>query len=110
MSIANPALNQAAIRQYAKHLRLPTVGGQFERLAGEAVKHRHSHLSYLETLLEAEVEERKRKAVERRIQESRLPAVKLVKPGPASRTWRQGWRWRRAVNRSECGSPRPPNW
>ena len=78
MSIPNPALNQAAIRQYAKHLRLPTVGGQFQRLADEALKHKHGHLSYLETLLEAEVEERKRKAVERRIQESRHPAVKTL--------------------------------
>lgn len=78
MSAATAVLNQAAIRQYAKQLRLPTVGGQFERLADQAVKQQHSHLSYLEALLEAEVEERVRRAVERRIQESRFPATKTL--------------------------------
>ena len=47
-------------------------------LAEEAVKEKQSHLSYLEALLEAEVEERDRKAVTRRIQEARFPAVKTL--------------------------------
>jgi hypothetical protein len=29
-------MQEAAIQQYAKQLRLPTLGGQFARLAGEA--------------------------------------------------------------------------
>ncbi len=78
MSATGAVLNQAAIRQYAKQLRLPTVGGHFERLADQAVKQQHSHLSYLEALLEAEVEERERRAVERRIQEARFPATKTL--------------------------------
>jgi DNA replication protein DnaC len=69
---------EAAIRQYAKQLRLPTVGSQFERLAEQAVKEKQSHLSYLEALLEGEVEERGRKAMARRIQEARFPAVKTL--------------------------------
>ena len=77
MSAAKP-VQQAAILQYAKQLGLPTLGGQFARLAEEAVKEKQSHLSYLETLLEAEVEERNRKAVARRIQEARFPAVKTL--------------------------------
>ena len=55
MSATKPVL-QAAIQQYAKQLRLPTLGDQFARLAEEAVKEKQSHLSYLEALLEAEVE------------------------------------------------------
>jgi DNA replication protein DnaC len=43
-----------------------------------AHKEKQSHLSYLEALLEAEVEERDRKAVTRRIQEARFPAVKML--------------------------------
>ena len=77
MSAAKP-VQQAAILQYAKQLRLPTLGDQFAGLAEEAVKEKPSHLSYLEALLEAEVEERDRKAMARRIQEARFPAVKTL--------------------------------
>jgi len=77
MSAAKP-VQQAAILQYAKQLRLPTLGDQFAGLAEEAVKEKQSHLSYLEALLEAEVEERDRKAMARRIQEARFPAVKTL--------------------------------
>jgi DNA replication protein DnaC len=78
MSAAARPVQEAAIQQYAKQLRLPTLGGQFARLAGEAVKEQQSHLSYLEALLEGEVEERERKAIARRIQEARLPTVKTL--------------------------------
>src|SRR5450631_455080 len=77
MSATKPVL-QAAIQQYAKQLRLPTLGDQFVSLAEEAVKEKQSHLSYLEALLEAEVEERDRKAVTRRIQEAHFPAAKTL--------------------------------
>jgi DNA replication protein DnaC len=75
---ATKPMQQAAILQYAKQLHLPTLGDQFVSLAEEAVKEKQSHLSYLEALLEAEVEERDRKAVTRRIQEARFPAVKTL--------------------------------
>src|SRR2546427_6128105 len=78
MSAAVQPMHEAAIRQYAKQLRLPTVGGQFVRLAEQAVKEKQSHLSYLEALLEGEIEERGRKAMARRIQEARFPAVKTL--------------------------------
>ena len=78
MSAAVKPLQEAAIQQYAKQLRLPTLGGQFARLAGEAVKEKQSHLSYLEALLEAEVEERDQKAMARRIQEARFPSLKTL--------------------------------
>lgn len=72
------ALEEAAIRQYAKQLRLPTVGGQFLRLAEQAAKGNQSHVSYLEALLGMEMEERERHAVARRIQEARFPVVKTL--------------------------------
>src|ERR1019366_8462025 len=71
-------MQQASIQQDAKQLHLPTLGDQFLGLAEEAVKEKQSHLSYLEALLEAEVEERDRKAVARRIQEAHFPAVKTL--------------------------------
>ena len=78
MSAAVKPLQEAAVRQYAKQLRLPTLGSQFARLAEQAVKEKQSHLSYLEALLEGEGEERERKAMARRIQEARFPAVKTL--------------------------------
>jgi DNA replication protein DnaC len=75
--LSNPC-TRLPIRQYAKQLRLPTVGGQFARLAEQAVKEQQSHLSYLEALLEGEIEERGRKAMARRIQEARFPTVKTL--------------------------------
>jgi DNA replication protein DnaC len=54
------------------------LGGQFARLAEQAVKTKQSHLSYLEALLEGELEERGRKAMARRIHEARFPAVKTL--------------------------------
>jgi DNA replication protein DnaC len=78
MSAAVKPMQEAAIRQYAKQLRLPALGGQFARLAEQAVKEKQSHLSYLEALLEGEVEERGRKAMARRIQEARFPSVKTL--------------------------------
>jgi len=69
---------QANIRQYAKQLRLATIGGQFAQVAEQAIRQKQSHLSYLEALLGAEVEERDRNAVARRIKEAHFPKVKTL--------------------------------
>jgi len=78
MSAATVQLQQSAIRQYTRQLRLPTVGGQFLKLAEEAAKQKHGHVAYLEALLGVEVEERERNAVARRIQEAKFPKVKTL--------------------------------
>ena len=74
----NQDLQVASIRQYAKQLCLSTVGVQFERLAEEAIKQKQSHLSFLEALLEVEMDERERRAIQRRIQEAHFPVVKTL--------------------------------
>ena len=78
MSAATVAVQQATIRQYAKRLQLATLGGQFAQVAEQAVKEKKSHLSYLEALLEAEVEERERNTVARRIRDAHFPKVKTL--------------------------------
>ena len=72
MSVATVSVQQATIRQYAKQLQLATVGGQFLSMAEEAVKQKQGHLSYLEALLGAEVEDRHQHAVARRIKDCLL--------------------------------------
>src|SRR5262245_25506944 len=78
MSASTAQLQQSTIRQYTLQLRLPTVGGQFLNMAEEAGKQKLSHVAYLEALLAAEVEERERNAVARRIQEAKFPKVKTL--------------------------------
>ena len=77
MSTSQP-IQEAAIQQYARQLYLTTVADQFASLAEEAVRKKQSHLSYLEALLEAEIDERDRRAVIRRIKEAHFPAVKTL--------------------------------
>ena len=78
MSDPHPELRLAAIRQQCKQLQLPAVSAQCGRLAEQAVKAQHSHLAYLEALLGAELEERERRAIDRRIREAHFPRVKTL--------------------------------
>lgn len=78
MSTQSLELQQSTVVRFARELHLPTLCAQFVRLADEAAKQGQSHLSYLEALLEAEVEERARNAIARRILEAHFPKVKTL--------------------------------
>ncbi len=71
-------LQDQAIRQHCKALRMPTIGGQFARLAGAAAREGQSHIGYLEALLAAEMEERESRAIGRLLHEARLPRMKTL--------------------------------
>ena len=72
------SLQDTTIRQQCKHLRMPTIGLQFRKLAEEAVREQQTPVRYLEALLGAEIEERERRVVERRIREAHLPRMKTL--------------------------------
>jgi DNA replication protein DnaC len=72
------SLTVATIQEHCRGLRLPTVAAQSERLAQEAARANQSHLNYLAELLGAELEERERNKIERRIKEARLPRMKTL--------------------------------
>ena len=78
MSVATESLQQSTIAQYCKLLRLPTVAGQCSQLAEQAEREHHTYLAYLEALLIAEVEERERRVVGRRLMEAHLPRIKTL--------------------------------
>lgn len=78
MSAPTLGLQESAILEYCKRLQLPTVRRQFSRLALEAAKQNQTHLTYLEMLLESELDERERNAITRRVQEARFPKVKTL--------------------------------
>jgi DNA replication protein DnaC len=71
-------LQDQAIRQHCKTLRMPTIGGQFARLADAATREGQSHVGYLEALLAAEMEERESRAITRLLHEARLPRMKTL--------------------------------
>lgn len=71
-------LVSATVEAHCRALRLPTVAAQFDRLGQEATRAHQTHASYLATLLGAELEERERHTVERRIKEARLPRFKTL--------------------------------
>ena len=72
------ALEEAAVREQCRQLHLPAVAAQFARLTAEAVQRQQTHGRYLEALLAAELDERERNAVARRISEARLPRLKTL--------------------------------
>src|SRR5436309_175607 len=78
MSATDRTLREESVRQHCRLLRLPTVAAQFGRLAEEAIKQQHGPVRYLEALLAAELEERERSAIARRIFEAKLPRVKTL--------------------------------
>lgn len=78
MSAAKANLEEASIKESCKRLHLPTIASQCARLAEQAVKEKQNHLTYLDALLEAEVEERERNVVKRRLKEAHFPKVKTL--------------------------------
>lgn len=86
MSAPSGSLAVQAIQQHCKLLRLPTVGSQFETLSQQAIREKQTLVGYLEALLGAEVEERERRTVERRLREARLPRMKTLEEFDFSQT------------------------
>src|ERR1700687_1056979 len=71
-------LQDQAVRQYCRSLRMPTIGAQFCRLADAAAREGQSHIGYLEALLAAEMEERESRAIARTRHEAKLPRMKTL--------------------------------
>src|SRR6266536_1462715 len=73
-----PSMRQSVIQQQCVVLHLPTVASQCAPLAEQAERERQPYLGYLEALFAAELEDRERRAIERRIKEAHLPRVKTL--------------------------------
>ena len=96
---AAAGLDAAAVAEHCRVLRMPTVSAQFDRLAQEAAQTNQTHTSYLAVLLGAEVEERERGMIARRLQEAKFPRldagpVRLCRrPAPAGDAAARTGRW-----------------
>lgn len=71
-------LQESVLAQHCKTLCLPTVAGQCVRLAEQAERERQTYLGYLDALLWAELEERERHTIARRLREAHLPRLKTL--------------------------------
>jgi len=71
-------LAETVIKEHCKQLHLPAIGGQCARLAEQAEREHQSYLAYLDALLQAELEERERNTVARRLKDAHLPRVKTL--------------------------------
>src|SRR5215213_9410443 len=75
-------LHDQVIRQNCRTLKRPAIAAQYQGLAEAAAREGHSHVRYLDALLDAllgaEIDERERKAVLRRVKEARLPRLKTL--------------------------------
>src|SRR4051812_49840909 len=94
-------LHDQVIRQNCRTLKTPAIAAQYQGLAEAAAREGHSHVRYLDALLGAEIDERERKAVLRRVEEGRLARPKNLAEvglGPSPRA---------AVGRSPLPA-RPP--
>jgi hypothetical protein len=78
MSNPKAALQATAVQQQCKLLRLPAVGSQCAGLAELAVKEKQGHLDYREAFPAAEIEERERNTVARRLRDAPLPRMKTL--------------------------------
>ena len=78
MNAQSAALEASVIHQQCRVLHLPTVAAQCAPLAEQAVRERRTHLGYLEALLQAELEDREQRLIERRIREAHLPRMKTL--------------------------------
>jgi DNA replication protein DnaC len=71
-------LQEATIKRPCKTLRIPMMASQFSTLAEQAVREKKTQAGYLEVLLTAEIEERERNAIDRRIKDAHLRWVKTL--------------------------------
>jgi DNA replication protein DnaC len=78
MSATPLAVHEATVLQHCRVLHLPTVAGQCGPLAVQATREGQTHLGYLEALLAAEVDERERHAIARRLKDAHLPRLKTL--------------------------------
>jgi len=74
----NKSSDTHLLQHQLKALRMPTMLREYEKLAAACAKQNVSHTGYLTRLTELELNERERKASERRLKAARFPAVKTL--------------------------------
>ncbi len=71
-------MNNTLLEQYAKRLRLPTVGRNYDRVAKEAEQNNVSYEEFLCCLFEQEIQSREENTRKDRLSRAKFPAVKTL--------------------------------
>lgn len=75
------------------YLKLPFINKNFKALTDEAASEQLPHIEYLNRLIQGEAEERRNRAIARRIQAARFPVVKTME--------QFDWGWPKKINRPQ---------
>ena len=79
------------VEPYLTYLKLAFIAQHYAPLATQAAQHAWSHVDYLATLLEGEVEVRRDRATKSRIRLARFPVIKTLE--------QFRWDWPTRMNR-----------
>src|SRR5476651_634399 len=78
---------------HLQYLKLAVIAAQHQDLAAEAARHRWTHPEFLLRLLEPEVQARRQRALERRLQAARFPVRKTLD--------QYRWDWPKKINEAQ---------
>lgn len=84
-------MNLELLRQRLTYLQLPFIRDHHPELAREAAAQHWDHLQYLDSLIQAEFDQRRQRAVQRRLREARFPVLKTLD--------QFRWDWPKKINR-----------
>jgi DNA replication protein DnaC len=85
------SLLQGGLDDHLKYLKLPYIADKYAEITTSASKKEWSHIKYLATLIEGEVELRQDRATQLRIQKARFPVIKTLDQFV--------WTWPKKINR-----------
>ena len=78
MSVSKNTPSDQQLLHHLAYLKLIFTQEHFQSLAQQAAKEQHSHVHYLNSLMEGDVLLRQERAVQRRIKLARFPVIKTL--------------------------------
>jgi DNA replication protein DnaC len=82
---------QDNLQEQLRYLKLPFMAEHYQNTAAVAAHKQWSHLDFLTNLVEQETEEKRDRAVQRRIKQARFPVIKTLDQFQ--------WNWPDTINR-----------
>lgn len=77
--------------EHLDYLKLPFIKNQHGPWADQAAQHQWDHVDYLRRLVEGEYNQRRQRAIQRRIKAARFPVIKTLE--------QFDWNWPKKINR-----------
>jgi DNA replication protein DnaC len=81
------------LEENLKYLKLMLIREQYESLAKQASQKQWTHVQYLAELIQAQVHQRRDRAIERRIRQARFPQIKTMD--------QFNWSWPKKINQPQ---------